>query len=67
MDHQVVTDIDVLMPKLSELELARILDHFRDCGADPKAIKKISIHISRLAIDAERATSSADSNGDGSQ
>lgn len=46
-----MTNLDDMMPKLTELELARILDHFRDCGADPKAIKRISGHISRLAME----------------
>jgi hypothetical protein len=46
-----MSNLDDVMPKLTELELARILDHFRDCGADPKAIKRISGHITRLAME----------------
>lgn len=54
-----MSDLDTLMPKLSELEVARILDHFRDCGADPKAVKKISGHITRLSMEIEAAKQSS--------
>lgn len=46
-------DLDAALPRLNELDLAEILQHFRDCGADHKAIDRISKHIARICADSD--------------